>query len=928
MALLRSFQGCFGFSGCCFLHNTRTPLPLAVVLVALAVALVGCEMPVEEEKRGTLRVDSNPQGARVFLDGSDTGRMTPVRFEVDAGSHTVRLTRAGMEDWGPRTVTVAAGRTRSIDATLTPLPEPPQEEFGLGLELLQADTYQSAHVIAAAPVALPRQVDLSQNFPPPGNQGQQGSCVGWAVAYALKSYHERDERTWSLADEEHLMSPAYVYNQIRQRGGGSYFVDAFDVLLNQGVASLKLMPYDQNDYSRQPSAAARAEAANYKIAAWGRVDAGTTRADFEQEMKRHLVAGSPLVIGIPVYPDFQSLSPSNPIYDDSSGVSRGGHAIVIVGYDDARSAFRIVNSWGNGWGVDGGYGWIDYGSIESLILVAYVVVDERAGSTAIRPSPVTQPLPGDGAVEVAQDATLTWTKGARTTSFDIYVGTDPQQLGAVDFQGSTADAEYQGAFAPDTVYYWRIDSRNAAGITRGPVWSFTTGGERSQPPQAATNPDPADGASGVAVDADLSWNSGGRTTTYDVYLGTDATPDSDEHQATVGTTLFDPGPLSSGTQYYWRVDANNAAGTTPGAVWSFTTAGAADTQPSFGTRTVANQSYPQNTAIAPLTLPPASGGNAPLTYRLTPAVPGLTFNPALRQLSGTPTASGDYYMAYTVTDVDGDSDALPFTITVDDHAGPALDDHGDSISDATDLPLGGSQAGRIEPATDLDYFRIETVSSALLVVYTEGSLDTHCTLYNASGDYLYEDADTDCRITFVVDPGTYYVSVGSVELIDDNSYIFPGDSTGDYIVYAHEEATVGDSALPGTWEWEQSYSVSNTPVVATATLVVEEDYAYTLTLLATAMDPSSGITQTGLDYVVSGTVHTTANYLRATVSEYEVNSITHFGHPSIGDNYSFTYEISGSSPQELTVSGDYISYFRNFIGLDGETDSITGQKTS
>ena len=202
----------------------------------------------------------------------------------------------------------------------------------------------------------------------------------------------------------------------------------------------------------------------------------------------------------------------------------------------------------------------------------------------------------------------------------------------------------------------------------------------------------------------------------------------------------------------------------------------ADTQPSFGSRTVPNQSYTQNTAIALVTLPQATGGNAPLTYRLTPAVPGLRFDAGRRRLSGTPTASGEYYMTYTATDADGDSDTLPFTITVDDH--------GDSISDATHLALGGSRAGRIEPASDVDYFRIETVSSGILVVYTEGILDTVCTLYDVSGSYLEEnddsDAGTNCQLTFSVDPGTYYVHVAS----------FSGESIGDYVVYAGQQSSI------------------------------------------------------------------------------------------------------------------------------------------
>ena len=67
-----------------------------------------------------------------------------------------------------------------------------------------------------------------------------------------------------------------------------------------------------------PVARARAEAANYKIADWGTVLRNTHGA-FVQEIKRHLVAGTPVLIGIPVHPDFDDLSESNPVYDDDGG---------------------------------------------------------------------------------------------------------------------------------------------------------------------------------------------------------------------------------------------------------------------------------------------------------------------------------------------------------------------------------------------------------------------------------------------------------------------------------------------------------------------------------------------------------------------------------------------------------------------------------
>jgi C1A family cysteine protease len=35
------------------------------------------------------------------------------------------------------------------------------------------------------------------------------------------------------------------------------------------------------------------------------------------------------------------------------------HTIAICGYDDAKHAYKIMNSWGTSWG-DGGFSWIDY----------------------------------------------------------------------------------------------------------------------------------------------------------------------------------------------------------------------------------------------------------------------------------------------------------------------------------------------------------------------------------------------------------------------------------------------------------------------------------------------------------------------------------------------------------------------------------------
>ena len=68
---------------------------------------------------GTISVSSTPTGARIYLDGTDTGYNTPRTFSrVTVGSHTVRCSMAGYTD-ASQGVTVTAGRTSAVRVYLT-----------------------------------------------------------------------------------------------------------------------------------------------------------------------------------------------------------------------------------------------------------------------------------------------------------------------------------------------------------------------------------------------------------------------------------------------------------------------------------------------------------------------------------------------------------------------------------------------------------------------------------------------------------------------------------------------------------------------------------------------------------------------------------------------------------------------------------------
>ena len=65
-----------------------------------------------------------------------------------------------------------------------------------------------------------------------------------------------------------------------------------------------------------------------------------------------------------------------------------------------------------------------------------------------------------------------------------------------------------------------------------------------------------------------------------------------------------------------------------------------------------------------LVLPAAAGGRGTLTYTLSPEIPGLTFNPETRTLSGTPAEPDKHSMTYRVTDEKDKSAELTFDISV------------------------------------------------------------------------------------------------------------------------------------------------------------------------------------------------------------------------------------------------------------------------
>ncbi|MBN1550898.1 hypothetical protein JW979_05500, partial [bacterium] len=195
------------------------------------------------------------------------------------------------------------------------------------------------------------------------------------------------------------------------------------------------------------------------------------------------------------------------------------------------------------------------------------------------PNTPSNPNPADGATNVDINADLSWTGGdpdnGDTVTYDVYFGTNPNPTTkkCSDISTTTCDV---GEMNYNTHYYWKVVATdNHDESTTGAVWDFTTGNEPNNPPYTPSNPNPADGANDVDINADLSWTGGdpdaGDTVTYDVYFGTSANPTTlvcDD----VNVESCDIATMNYNTHYYWKVVAtDNHDASTEGPIWDFIT---------------------------------------------------------------------------------------------------------------------------------------------------------------------------------------------------------------------------------------------------------------------------------------------------------------------------------------------------------------------
>jgi C1A family cysteine protease len=286
-------------------------------------------------------------------------------------------------DYEPEITGEDAERAKPIDDAVEPLQAYFAEDPG-------ADDQDRA---AAPDTTLPAVIDHRPLQSPIKHQGERGTCVSHASLGLLEAAthipDDLSEQYLHYKFTEFLGRPHDQDNGLRTTDAAGFLarLDGRTCLeehwpymstqasINQAIAQSAYGP---------PQAATNDQTFGYRsykvIDDAGLQGESIKNARFLESL---LALGFDVAIGVWVsWRDSENRGVLRPVLDsDGKPIGRGGHAMLVVGYDRPSQYFIVKNSWGPGWG-HAGYGYFHYDYIRSCAKYGFTVsaVEPAAGA--------------------------------------------------------------------------------------------------------------------------------------------------------------------------------------------------------------------------------------------------------------------------------------------------------------------------------------------------------------------------------------------------------------------------------------------------------------------------------------------------------------------------------------------------------------------
>ena len=212
---------------------------------------------------------------------------------------------------------------------------------------------------------LPSSVSYWYGMPSVYDQGDMSDCVANAtnacVSFFLKKRHNE---VVDLSRAATYSQGKLDYEQADFSEPGMYPASALELFQAKGGVLESTFPSTDANVTSTSALPASDWNASYEIKTFTEVDNNVNA------IKQALHSAGPVIFAVDwqnswFVPDKNNVLPA-PDY------SAGGHCILIVGYDDAKQAFMIRNSWGSSWALHG-YAWMPYEFVANYAMNSYTI---------------------------------------------------------------------------------------------------------------------------------------------------------------------------------------------------------------------------------------------------------------------------------------------------------------------------------------------------------------------------------------------------------------------------------------------------------------------------------------------------------------------------------------------------------------------------
>ena len=198
-------------------------------------------------------------------------------------------------------------------------------------------------------------------------QGTSGSCVAQATAYYVQLLNYLE------TGEQKEMSARDIYSMVcLPDQPGAYIPDAFKKVKNSGCVTEAQAPSylpnsnhsditcsNEQFMRNRADITQQAQEEGMTYVAKSYVTWDNTNVEL---YKQAILQGNGMVAA--TWGNNACFSTDNILMPDTKEQMVWRHALIFIGWDDTKKRFEFFNSW-NGWGQDGGYGWLPYAYIEN-----------------------------------------------------------------------------------------------------------------------------------------------------------------------------------------------------------------------------------------------------------------------------------------------------------------------------------------------------------------------------------------------------------------------------------------------------------------------------------------------------------------------------------------------------------------------------------